>query len=141
MRRLNFILHPASLFLTYDFCLATGAVHYCGTLYATYSTVDNQVDDIAELLINQFGVGAVFNVFVFVMGSVAVMIGASSRRASSCIIGWSGIRIPTSFRLRNIFGRRTVPFKIKVKAPGRLRFINLNVLLSNLAYSLILLRS
>lgn len=65
MRRLNFILHPASLFLTYDFCLATGAVHYCGTLYATYSTVDNQVDDIAELLINQFGVGAVFNVFVF----------------------------------------------------------------------------
>ncbi len=40
-----------------------------------------------------------------------------------------------------IFGRRVVAVQMKVKAPGRLRFISLNVLLSTFAYSLMLLKS
>ena len=74
-------------------------------------------------------------------GSVVVIMGASSRRAISRLMLLSGIRIPTSFRLRKIFGNRLVPFKIKVNGPGRLCFISLNTLLSTFAYSLILLKS
>ena len=44
-------------------------------------------------------------------------------------------------RFLNILGRRFPVFRIKVNGPGRLRFISLNVLLSTLAYSLILLKS
>ena len=74
-------------------------------------------------------------------GKVVVIIGASSRRAISRIILLSGIRMPTSFRLRKILGSRFVPFRMKVNGPGRLCFISLKTLLSTLAYSLILLKS
>ena len=74
-------------------------------------------------------------------GSVVVIIGASSKRAISRMILLSGIRIPTSFRLRKILGSRLVPFRINVNGPGRLCFMSLNSLLPTLAYSLILLRS
>ena len=53
---------------------------------------------------------------------------------------FSGTRIPTSLRFLNILGRRFPVFSIKVNGPGRVRFISLNVLLSTLAYSLILLK-
>lgn len=56
-------------------------------------------------------------------------------------MGLSGMRMPTSLRLRKILGRRVVPFRIKVNGPGRLRFISLKVALSTLAYSLMLLKS
>ena len=53
--------------LAYDFRLAISAVYYCRTLYATYTAVDDQVYDITEFLVNQFGVGTIFNVFIFIV--------------------------------------------------------------------------
>ena len=51
------------------------------------------------------------------------------------------LRMPTSFRFLKILGSRLPLFKMNVKAPGKLRFISLKVLLSTLAYSLMLLKS
>ena len=74
-------------------------------------------------------------------GKVVVNIGASSKRHISRIIGLPGTRIPTSFRLRKILGKRLSAFRINVNGPGRLRFISLKVALPTCAYSLMLLKS